>query len=240
MTSDDRSARMAGLLYLLFIPTAGLAFGFGQYLLTGDAAAVFANIESHRRFFESSIFLGTVGFIDYIVVALLLYRLLAPAGRAAATLMVALVAVSVPISLAAMAARMDVLTMLDSRSAIAALNDDQLKAQVLLVARHADNLLLVSAMFWGLWLIPYGWLVYRCGFLPRILGILLMLGAPFYVLASVGPIFDTNYAATRLAGAVGMVSGLPGVVGGELVTCLWMVIFGTRGRRLPEVERELV
>ncbi|HKF68539.1 MAG TPA: DUF4386 domain-containing protein [Vicinamibacterales bacterium] len=238
MNSDDRSARVAGLLYLLFIPTAGLAFGFGQFLLTGDAATVFVNIESHRRFFEFAIFLGVVGFIDYIVVALLLYRLLAPAGRAAATLMVALVAVSVPISLAAMAARMDVLTMLDSRQAIAALNDDQLKAHVLLVVRHADNLLLVSAMFWGLWLVPYGWLVYRCGFLPRILGILLMLGAPFYVLASVGPIFDTNYAATRLAGAVGVVSGLPGVVGGEFVTCLWLVIFGTRGRRVREVERE--
>ncbi|HKF69435.1 MAG TPA: DUF4386 domain-containing protein, partial [Vicinamibacterales bacterium] len=163
----------------------------------------------------------------------------APAGRAAATLMVALVAVSVPISLAAMAARMDVLTMLDSRQAIAALNDDQLKAHVSLVVRHADNLLLVSAMFWGLWLVPYGWLVYRCGFLPRILGILLMLGAPFYILASVGPIFDPNYAATRLAGAVGVVSGLPGVVGGEFVTCLWLVIFGTRGRRVREVEREV-
>ena len=238
MNSDDRSARVAGLLYLLFIPTAGLAFGFGQFLLTGDAATVFANIESHRRLFEFAIFLGVVGFIDYIVVALLLYRLLKPAGRAAATLMVALVAVSVPISLAAMAARMDVLTMLDSRQAIAALNDDQLKAQVLLVVRHADNLLLVSAMFWGLWLVPYGWLVYRCGFLPRILGILLMLGAPFYVLASVGPIFDTNYAATRLAGVVGIVSGLPGVVGGEFVTCLWLMIFGTRGRRVREVERE--
>src|SRR5215471_19985222 len=161
MNPDDRNARVAGLLYLLFIPTAGLAFGFGQFLLTGDVATVFANIESHRRFFELAIFLGTVGFIDYIVVALLLYRLLAPAGRAAATLMVALVAVSVPISLAAMAARMDVLTMLDSRHLIGALNDDQLKAQVLLVVRHADNLLLVSAMFWGLWLVPYGWLVYR-------------------------------------------------------------------------------
>jgi uncharacterized protein DUF4386 len=240
MHSDDRIARIAGLLYLLFIPTAGLAFGFGQFLLAGDAATVFANIESHRRFFESAILLGTVGFIDYIVVALLLYRLLAPAGRAAATLMVALVAVSVPISLAAMAARMDILTMLDSRQAIAALNDDQLKAQMFLVARHADNLLLVSAMFWGLWLVPYGWLVYRCGFLPRILGILLMLGAPFYVLASVGPIFDTNYAVTRLAGAVGLVSGLPGVVGGEFVTCLWLVIFGTRRRRVREVDREFV
>src|SRR5262249_47190331 len=126
MNSDDRSARLAGLLYLLFIPTAGLAFGFGQFFLAGDAATVVANIESHRRFFESAIFLGTAGFIDYIVVALLLYRLLAPAGRGAATLMVALVAVSVPISLAAMAARMDILTMLDSRHAIAALNDDQL------------------------------------------------------------------------------------------------------------------
>jgi len=89
-----------------------------------------------------------------------------------------------------------------------------------------------------LWLVPYGWLVYRCGFLPRILGILLMLGAPFYVLGSVGPIFDTNYAATRLAGVVGVVSGLAGVVGGEFVTSLWLVIFGTRGRRVREVERE--
>ena len=71
MHSDDQIARMAGLLYLLFIPTAGLAFGFGRFLLTGDAATVFANIETHRRFFELAIFLSTVGFIDYIVVALL-------------------------------------------------------------------------------------------------------------------------------------------------------------------------
>jgi uncharacterized protein DUF4386 len=221
MTSDTKLARLAAVLYLLTF-AAGPAIFSGRQLISGDPAALLAELDASRTTFELVTVLGVVGFIDYLIVAVVFHRLFAPVDRTAANLLVAFVVASVPLSLAALARRMDVLLMLDSGAALR-------EAEILLALQSARNLMATSIIFWGLWLIPLGWLVWRCGFLPRLLGPLLLLGAIYYVVAFFGTVLNSDFEDTAFARIFGLVCLLPGTIG-EMGTALWLLIFGTRRR----------
>ena len=225
--ADDKLARLAGLLYALTLPTTGLWYGTGRSLTAGDASTVLANLEASRALFELSIVAGAVGAVIHLVLVLMLYRLFRPVGERAATLMLAFLAASVPLSLAAVARQIDILALLDGTRGLSTLGSEQIQTQVMLAIRGYDSLFLTSAIFWGLWLLPLGWLILRCGFIPRVLGFLVLLGAPFYLLAFAGPVFDPAYQESLLASIVGIASGIPDLVG-EVGTALWLLIMGKR------------
>jgi len=220
-----RFARFTGLLYLVLFPTSGIAYGISQLLMQRGAAGAFAWIQSNPTLFRLAIVLGAIGYIDYLLLGLAFYKLLRSVGKLAASTMLAFVAVSVPIALAAIARWLDVLSLL---SAADGLDPETLRTQVLLAVHGYNNLFQVSAIFWGLWLIPLGWLVMRSGFLPRAIGAMLMLGSVFYVVGFIGPVFSSSYPATLVARIVGIGSGIPGFLGGELAICLWLLIVGVR------------
>jgi hypothetical protein len=230
MTSNDKLARFAGLFYLILLPTTGLWYGAWRFTMGADAASTLAKIETSRTFLELAIIAGGVGFVDFLIVGLVFYRLFTPVGRDAATLMLGLVATSVPLSLAAVARHIDVLSLLDAAKGLPALTGAPLQVQVMTALHSADNLFLITTIFSGLWLIPLGWLVFRCGFMPRALGVLLMLGSVFYVLTFAGTVFNPDYANTLFGRIVGISSGIPGILG-ELGTGLWLLIMGARYRK---------
>jgi hypothetical protein len=229
-TSDNRLARFAGLLYLILLPTCGFGmFGAGRLVVAGNPSATFANIQTSRTLFELAILSGAVGFIDFLIVGLVFHRLFGPVSKSAANLMLAFVAVSVPLSLAALARRLDVLPLLDAARGLFVIGGDQLPAQVMLALNGSDNLMRMSLIFWGLWLFPLGWLMFRSGFAPRALGVLLILGGFWYVCIFIGGVFNPAYESTLFARIVGFVSGIPGQIG-ELGTALWLLIMGARER----------
>jgi Domain of unknown function (DUF4386) len=230
MTSSDKLARFAGLFYLILLPTTGLWYGAWRFTMAADAASTLAKIQTSRTLLELAIIAGGVGFVDFLIVGLVFYRLFTPVGRDAATLMLAFVATSVPLSLAAVARHIDVLSLLDAAKGLPALTGEPLQVQVMLTLHSANNLFLITTIFSGVWLIPLGWLVFRCGFMPRALGVLLMLGSVFYVLTFAGTVFNPDYANTLFGGIVGISSGIPGILG-ELGTGLWLLIKGARYRK---------
>jgi hypothetical protein len=196
--SPDRLARLAGLLYLSTLPTGGLGvFGAGSFL-------------------EASILAGAVCAITWLVLVILFYELFRSASDRACKLLLVFVVASCTLMLAALARRMDALSLVAEGQALAAYS-----------LRSSENLMQFSVVFWGLWLLPLGWLVFRSGFLPKTLGVLLMLGAPFYVGIFLGAILDPEYETSTLAKIVGIASGVPGTAG-ELGTALWLLI---RGRK---------
>jgi hypothetical protein len=223
--SLKRFARLTGLLYLILFPTSGVAYGISQLLMQRGAAGAFAWIQSNPTLFRLAIVLGATGYIDYLLLGLAFYKLLHSVGKVAAATMLAFVAVSVPIALAAIARWLDVLSLLSSADG---LDPQTLHTQVLLAVHGYNNLFQVSAIFWGLWLIPLGWLVMRSGFLPRAIGLMLMLGSVLYVMGFIGPVFSSSYPSTLVARIVGITSGIPGLFGGELAICLWLLIVGVR------------
>lgn len=227
MTSNDKLARFAGLLYLILLPTTGLWYGTGRSLMAADAAAMLAKVQASRSFFELAIVVGAAGYIDYLILGLAFYQLFSPVSKRAASLLLGFVAASVPLALSAVARQIDVLSVLDGAKGLPALPGEQLQIQVMLALRSSNNLFLMTNIFSGLWLIPLGWLMFRSGFAPRILYVLLMLGGFFYILAFAGPVFNADYENTFFGRTVGISCGIPGVIG-ELATCLWLLIRGAR------------
>jgi len=228
MTLSKR-ARLAGLLYFLLLPTTGFWYATGQALMSGNAATTLANAVVGRARFEFAIAAGAIGAIDFLLLGVVFYWLFSPSGKVASGVLLAFVAASVPIFLVAVARQMDVLSLLDQAHIVGAAGREQFQVPVLMALRSYSNLFLVTNIFSGLWLIPLGWLVYRCGFMPRVLGVLLVFGSLFYVASFVGPVFDPRYESTMLGRTIGIVSGIPGFVG-ELGTILWLLIMGARER----------
>ena len=103
----NATARVAGLLYLATLPTAGFAYGYVAFMPKGDPAALLTALEAGRQALGWSVVLGAAGFVDYLLLAALFHRLLAPTGKVAADLLVLFVAASVPLALAALAHRLD-------------------------------------------------------------------------------------------------------------------------------------
>ena len=94
MIANDKLARLAGLLYVILLPTTGPAYYSGQLAVAGDAAATLAYLEANRTLFELAIFVGVVGFIDFLLLGLVLHRLFSPVSKPVGSVMVVFVAVS--------------------------------------------------------------------------------------------------------------------------------------------------
>ena len=191
----DGLARLAGILYLLVLPTAGPWYYTSAAMLGGNAAT-FASLDAGRSTFEIMILLGAVGHTVQLLAAVLLYRLLSPFGKIAAALTLILLAVSMPLSFAAIARETDLLALLDRTKGLSAPGGEQLQVQITLMADAYTSLAKTAAFFWGLWLFPLGWVLWRSRYVPRVIAACVFLGGPLYVQAFVGPVFDSAYATT--------------------------------------------
>jgi hypothetical protein len=229
MDSNKKTARTAGLLYLIVVVTGifHLLYVPSQISGKGDAAATVGNIVASESLFRSGIVAGFLCYTAFLVLPFVLYKLLRPVGSNAAALMVAFVVASVPISFASLMHKLDILSLLSGAGSLQALPKDQVQAQVMLSLAAYNNGILACQIFWALWLLPFGYLVFKSGFLPRILGILLMIGCFGYLIDFFGSVLFAGYTKTAIADFV----TLPGSLG-EIGICLWLLVVGAREPRL--------
>jgi len=211
-------ARVAGILYVianLFAPFA-LLYLPSRFIVRGDAAATAHNIMASESLFRVGIVLNLFNLIATIFLVLALYQLLKVVNKNMASLMVIFVLVAVPIGMLNELNYLAVLQLLSGTDYLKVFPADQLQALVYLFLRLHTQGFLISQIFWGLWLFPMGWLVFKSGFMPRILGILLIIGCFGYVIQSFGvflqPTFNTNII---------FFTGW-----GELFFLLWLLIKG--------------
>lgn len=218
-------ARTAGLLYLIVIVSGmfGLAYVPSQFAAHGDAAASVQRIMQSPALFRWGILADLMCYVAFLLLPLALYRLLAASGRSAAALMVAFAVASVPIGCLNEVHRMDVLSLLGDQALPQALGATQVQAQVVQSLAAYHNGLLVLDIFWGLWLWPLGYLVVRCGFLPRVLGVLLMAGCVGYLVDFLGRLLFAGYPHTPVADYATLPSAI-----GEIGTGLWLLVMGAR------------
>ena len=156
VVSSDKLARLAGLLYLFLLPTTGPAYFYGQLAVVGDPATVLAKVQANQFLFELVVIVGAAGFVDWLVMGVVFHRLFSPVSKVAASLLLVFVAASGMIALAALARRMDVLSMIHASDVI---GTGGLDGRTLMTLHSSNNLMLMSVLFWGLWLFPLGWLV---------------------------------------------------------------------------------
>lgn len=225
VSSNRSMARTAGFLYLVVVLAGifSIAYVPSQLFVRGDAAATVANIVAHESLYRLGIVAGFVCYVAFLLLPLALYRLLGHVDRRAAVLMVAFASISVPLAFVNLGHKLDVLTLLDGRVGLQAFAADQFNATVMRSLDAYRNGILVSEIFWGLWLMPFGYLVFKSGLLPKTLGALLMLGCIGYLVDVVAFMLMTDYSGSALS----RVATLPASIG-EIATCLWLLIAGAR------------
>ncbi len=223
MDLNKKTARTAGFLYLIVVVTGifHLVYVPSQITVKGDASSTVSNIVASESLFRLGIVAGLICYTVFLLLPFALYKLLSPVGRNVAVLMVAFAVVSVPISFVNMLNKLDILSLLSGADYLQALTTDQLHARVMLSLDAYSNGLLVSKIFWGLWLLPFGYLVFKSGFLPRVLGILLMMECFSYLIDFFGRALFPGYTVTAIASFVTLPASFA-----EIGTCLWLLIMG--------------
>jgi len=193
---------------LLYLPS--------RFIVRGDAAATAANIVASESLFRFGIVLNLFTFIDQKFLVLALYQLLKVVNKNMASLMVIFALAAVPIAMLNELTQLAVLQLLSGADFLKVFTTEQLQALVYLFLRLHSQGILIAQIFWGLWLFPMGYLVFKSGFLPRILGILLMIGCFGYVVQSFAafllPSFKLNIIFYTSWG--------------ELLLVLWLLIKG--------------
>jgi len=230
MRVTDNPGRAAGLLYLLLVVLGAFSILYvpSKLIVPGDATATANNILASEGLYRLSIVSGLISAVVFLFLARALYRLLHPVSKPLASLMVTLVMISVAIGFALTMNDVAVLTVLRGTDFLAVFSQAQREGLAMLFLHLGTQGMLVSQLFWGLWLFPFGVLVMRSGFLPRILGILLVVNGVAYVVASLTGLLLPAYA--DLVGRIALVPEL-----GEIWMMLWLLIKGARVRPAAEI-----
>src|SRR5262249_38658506 len=132
--------------------------------------------------------------IIFVFLARELYRLLRGVNETWALLMVVLVLFSVPISFVGLLVEIAALTLIHGGPALAGLGTDQLSALAMFFLGLSSDTSSLNAIFFGLWLFPFGLLVIRSGFIPRILGYLLIIAGSSYVVEGLNFVLSPPFA----------------------------------------------
>lgn len=230
MSSNKKTARIAGLLYLVVVLTGifSLQYVPGKLIVWDNAAQTFNNIVASQTLFRFGIVSGLVCYTFFLLLPLTLHKLLKQVNEFYAKLMTVLAFVSVPIAFISIQHKLSVLSLISGESYLSVFTNDQLQAQVMFELNQYDNGMLIGQIFWGLWLFPFGYLVYRSGFLPKILGVLLMMGCFGYLINFLGHSLVPDYSAIGIAPWVQLPASL-----GEIGTCLWLLIMGAKNNNSP-------
>ncbi len=219
----SKNARVAGLLYLLgsLFGVVRLIYVPNTLFVYGNATATANNIAEHELLFRFGIVSYLLCAALWIFVTLALYRLFKGVNQTLAVLMVILGSLMVtPIFFANTVNDAAALLLVHGGGYLSVFDKPQRDAFARLFLDLHHQLDLANEIFWGLWLIPYGLLVYKSRFLPRILGVWLIMACFAYLaLSFTGLVFPAyedqvnNIAQPLLLG--------------ELATMLWLLIMGT-------------
>jgi hypothetical protein len=186
-------ARLAGILYLIPGPLAPFGiFYIHSLVVAGNAAATVSNIQASESLARLSIVSALLVQILFIFVVLALYQVLKPVSKNMAVLMVIFSLVGTPIAMLNELNHLAVLLLVSGAPYLTLFTTDQLHGLVLRFLDLHTLGLDIADVFWGLWLFPMGYLVFKSGFLPRIIGVLLMFGCAGYLLQSLAALLLPN------------------------------------------------
>jgi hypothetical protein len=181
-TNPNTTARIAGFLYLLLAP---LGFFGAMYIpsitVPDNPATTVRNVLAAESLFRLSILSALATPVVTVLVALVLYRLFKPVSRSQAALMVVFTVVAAPIAMLTELCHFAVLLLVGGADYLKVFNTDQLHSLVLLALNAHHYGAFIAQLFWGFWLFPMGYLVFRSGFLPRFIGVLLVIAGLGYV-----------------------------------------------------------
>jgi len=215
--NPNKTARIAGVIYLIpWILSLGAMLLRQNLIVPGDAGTTANNIVASKTIFSLSIIMDLVVQVVFIFLVLLLYKLFKPVNKNQAVLMVILFLVSVPIAMLNTLNLFATQLLSSGSDYMTALSADQLHALVPFFLDLNEVGIYIAYIFWGLWLFPLGYLVFKSGFLPKVLGIYLMISCFGYLID-----FVTFFLFPNFAVSINIFTGWA-----ELFMCLWLLVKG--------------
>lgn len=183
MNSPKRLARIAGVLYLLNGITAGFAFGYviAKVYVAGNAAATAANVVANSGLVRLGVVADLFQATEWAFLAMVLYLLLKHVHQSAASAMVVLVAIGAAITCLNDVFQVESARVAGDHSYAAALGAAGSSALVLLLLELHHFGFLIAQIFFGLWLVPFGYLTYKSAMFPKALGVALIVAGACYL-----------------------------------------------------------
>ena len=223
MHPTNKAARVAGAVYLSLVLTApfSLLYVPSKLVVRGNPAATASNILAHETMFRLCLVSELFSSVIFICLGLALYRLLSPVNKAWAGAMVAFVLVSAAVGFVNVLNDVAALILVRGGDILAAFEKPQREGLAMLFLRLNSHGNFINEIFWGLWLFPFGLLVFRSGFLPRFLGVWLMINCCAYIALSMIALLVPAYYEVAFRWA-------QPVLFGELAILLWLLIKGAK------------
>ena len=231
ITSRKKTARFAGLLYFFWTLTGlyGLMYLPSQTVVRGDAVATANKILANEFLFRTGIINDLISSILWVFMVLLLYRLFKQVNERQAKLLVVLVMVQIPVGFIMGAFNIATLKILKGEI-LKTFELSQRQDLAMLFLKIGDYGNLTLEMYWGLWLFPLAILIYKSSFLPRFLGVWLIITGIAYVVLSITGLLFPEYYDTLFK------ISFPAMLG-ELAFMLWLLIMGAKVQKPQEVQK---
>jgi len=220
--SLKKTARLAGLLYLIWIITGLYSIFYipSQINMRDDAVTAAQNILSNEFLFRTGIINDLISSIIWVFMVLVLYQLFKSVNERHAKLLVALVIVQIPTFFFMEAFNITSL-MIFKGEILKTFELSQRQDLAMLFLKINDYVVSTLVLFWGLWLFPLGILVYRSRFLPRFLGIWLLINGFALLVLSFTSLLLPQYKDMVFKIA------FPAMLG-EVAFMLWLLIKGAK------------
>ncbi|MBU0936215.1 MAG: DUF4386 domain-containing protein [Spirochaetes bacterium] len=178
---DTKIARFAGVLWILMSISGAFSqiFVRGSLIVPGNISATANNIRSAELLFRFGFVCDLTMMLLLPATAMVLYKLLYAANRNRAALMVLLAALGAALGMLNCLNELLALRLLGGSEYLNAFSPDQLQAQAMLYLQTYEDGYAIAEVFFMLWVLPLGMLVYKSGFLPRIFGVLFFCETAF-------------------------------------------------------------
>lgn len=232
MTSLSKNARVAGLLFilatlfgivrLLYIPSA--------LIVDGNATATADNIAAHELLFRFGIVSSLLSAVLWLFLTLALYRLFKGVDQELAVLVVILGGLmQVPIFFINSVTDAAAVLLVHGADFLSVVDQPQRNAFAMLFLNLHHHLDLVNAIFWGLWLVPFGMLIYKSRFLPRFFGVWLIMECFAWLAFSLTGLLFPGHEDKIFTFSQPLMFAEP-------VIMLWLLIMGAREKRVAQPE----
>jgi hypothetical protein len=219
--SVKANARLTGALYVATLPLGlfGLGYVPSAHLVGAGASRT---VEAAERLLRFGVAAGVVGEVLFVIVVLRLYELLAPVNKRRAALMAVLALLSVPMSLLTEVTRLAAIRLL-AGAGLGAFTTTQLQAQTAFSLSLYQDGIFLAQFLWGLWLLPLALLIYRSGFLPKLVGMVVGIAGVSYVVDCTMQLLFPDRTLP-----IGFLSS------GELLLPLWLLVMGVNVAKWEE------
>jgi hypothetical protein len=198
----------------------------GKLIAQSDATATAGNVLAHEMLFRLGIVGNLLGTVVFICLGIALYHLLRDVSLTQAWLMLSFVLVSSAVAFVGEVNNLAALLLFRGGDFLIVFDQTQRNALGMLFLRLHGQGIVVNEIFWGLWLLPFGVLVYQSRFLPRILGAWLVLNCFAWFSFGIAGLLWPQYSQT-------VYHLISPILVGEMAIMLWLLIRGANVKRLP-------